>query len=341
MDTIMKAFGYTTATPTLSDSSLQAIELPDPVATGHDILVTVEAISVNPVDTKIRANVSPESGYKVIGWDAVGMIKAIGDKVSLFNVGDRVFYAGDLTRQGSNAELQLVDERIVGLAPTSLSNSEAAALPLTSITAWELLFDRLQIEKSKNNKPASVLVIGAAGGVGSILVQLAKQLTNLTVVGTAAREESANWLKDLGVDHVLDHSKNLNQQRLEAELSEFDYVISLTHTDQHLDSIMEVIKPQGKLALIDDPASFDILKLKRKSISLHWEFMYTRSMFQTDDMIAQHQLLSELATLVDNGTIKTTLGEHLGKINVAILIKAHRILESHKARGKLVLEGFE
>ncbi|WP_062567677.1 zinc-binding alcohol dehydrogenase family protein [Pseudoalteromonas arabiensis] len=337
----MKAFGYTTATPTLSDSSLQAIELPDPVATGHDILVAVEAISVNPVDTKIRANVSPDCGYKVIGWDAVGTVKAVGDKVSLFNVDDRVFYAGDLTRQGSNAELQLVDERIVGLAPTSLSNSEAAALPLTSITAWELLFDRLQIEKSKNNKPASVLVIGAAGGVGSILVQLAKQLTNLTVVGTAAREESANWLKDLGVDHVLDHSKNLNQQRLAADLNEFDYVVSLTHTDQHLDSIMEVIKPQGKLALIDDPASFDILKLKRKSISLHWEFMYTRSMYQTDDMIAQHQLLSELATLVDNGTIKTTLGEHLGKINVANLIKAHGILESHKARGKLVLEGFE
>ena len=337
----MKAFGYTTATPTLSDSSLQAIELPDPVATGHDILVVVEAISVNPVDTKIRANVSPDTGYKVIGWDAVGTVKAVGDKVSLFNVGDRVFYAGDLTRQGSNAELQLVDERIVGLAPTSLSNSEAAALPLTSITAWELLFDRLQIEKSKNNKPASVLVIGAAGGVGSILVQLAKQLTNLTVVGTAAREESANWLKDLGVDHVLDHSKNLNEQRLAADLNEFDYVVSLTHTDQHLDSIMEVIKPQGKLALIDDPASFDILKLKRKSISLHWEFMYTRSMFQTEDMIAQHQLLTELATLVDSGTIKTTLGEHLGKINVANLIKAHGILESHKARGKLVLEGFE
>ncbi len=337
----MKAFAYTTASPTLSHSSFQAIELPDPVATGHDILVAIDAVSVNPVDTKIRAKVSPEHGYKVIGWDAVGTVKAIGNKVSLFKVGDRVFYAGDLMRQGSNAQLQLVDERIVGLAPTSLSNSEAAALPLTSITAWELLFDRLQIDKSKNNKPASVLVIGAAGGVGSILVQLAKQLTNLTVVGTAARAESVNWLKELGIDHVLDHSQDLNQQRLAATLSEFDYVISLTHTDQHLDSIIEVIKPQGKLALIDDPASFDILKLKRKSISLHWEFMYTRSMFQTEDMIAQHHLLTELATLVDNGTIKTTLGEHLGKINVANLIKAHGILESHKARGKLVLEGFE
>ena len=336
----MKAFGYTTATPTLSDSSLQAIELPDPVATGHDILVAVEAISVNPVDTKIRANVSPGNGYKVIGWDAVGTVKAVGDKVSLFNVGDRVFYAGDLTRQGSNAELQLVDERIVGLAPTSLSNSEAAALPLTSITAWELLFDRLQIEKSKSNKPASVLVIGAAGGVGSILVQLAKQLTNLTVVGTAAREESANWLKGLGVDHVLDHSKNLNEQRLAADLNEFDYVVSLTHTDQHLDSIMEVIKPQGKLALIDDPASFDILKLKRKSISLHWEFMYTRSMFQTDDVAAQQAILNEVGRLVDEGELQTTLSKHYGKINAENLTKAHQMIQTGKMLGKLVMEGF-
>ena len=198
----------------------------------------------------------------------------------------------------------------------------------------------LQITQSKNNKPASVLVIGAAGGVGSILVQLAKQLTNLTVVGTAARQQSVQWLTDLGVDYVLDHSQDLNQQRIDAELDEFDYVISLTHTDKHLDSIVEVIKPQGKLALIDDPASFDILKLKRKSISLHWEFMYTRSMFQTDDMIAQHQLLTTLSELVDKGIIKTTLGEHLGKINVENILKAHAILESHQARGKLVLEGF-
>ena len=336
----MKAFGYSKATPTLGEHSLQAIELPDPVATGSDILVAVEAISVNPVDTKIRANVSPQSGYKVIGWDAVGTVKAVGENVSLFNVGDRVYYAGDLTRQGSNAQLQLVDERIVGKAPASLTNAEAAALPLTSITAWELLFDRLQITQSKDSKPASVLVIGAAGGVGSILVQLAKQLTNLTVVGTAARQQSVQWLTDLGVDYVLDHSQDLNQQRIDAELDEFDYVISLTHTDKHLDSIVEVIKPQGKLALIDDPASFDILKLKRKSISLHWEFMYTRSMFQTDDMIAQHQLLKTLSELVDKGIIKTTLGEHLGKINVENILKAHAILESHQARGKLVLEGF-
>lgn len=336
----MKAFGYTQATKSLTDDSFQEIELPMPNAQGHDLLVKVKAISVNPVDAKIRANVSPENGYKVIGWDAVGIVTAVGDKVSLFKVGDRVYYAGDLTRSGSNAEFQLVDERIVGKAPTSLNDAEAAALPLTSITAWELLFDRLQIPRDKDAKPASLLVIGAAGGVGSILVQLAKKLTGLTIVGTASRSESVTWLNDLGIEHVLDHSKCLNEQRQPQNLNQFDYVISLTHTGQHLDSIVEVIKPQGKLALIDDPASFDILKLKRKSISLHWEFMYTRSMFQTDDMIAQHQLLNELAKLVDNGTIKTTLGQHLGKINIENLSHAHAILESHQARGKLVLEGF-
>lgn len=336
----MKAFGYTQATKSLTDDSFQEIELPMPNAQGHDLLVKVKAISVNPVDAKIRANVSPENGYKVIGWDAVGIVTAVGDKVSLFKVGDRVYYAGDLTRSGSNAEFQLVDERIVGKAPTSLNDAEAAALPLTSITAWELLFDRLQIPRDKDAKPASLLVIGAAGGVGSILVQLAKKLTGLTIVGTASRSESVTWLNDLGIEHVLDHSKCLNEQRQSQNLNQFDYVISLTHTGQHLDSIVEVIKPQGKLALIDDPASFDILKLKRKSISLHWEFMYTRSMFQTDDMIAQHQLLNELAKLVDNGTIKTTLGQHLGKINIENLSHAHAILESHQARGKLVLEGF-
>lgn len=336
----MKAFGYTQATKTLTPESFQAIELPTPEAHGHDILVEVSAISVNPVDAKIRANVSSEQGYKVIGWDAVGTVKAVGDKVTLFNVGDRVYYAGDLTRQGSNAELQLVDERIVGRAPSTLSNPEAAALPLTSITAWELLFDRLQISKNQSAKPASLLVIGAAGGVGSILVQLAKQLTNLTVVATASRAQSVAWLNKLGVDEVLDHTQSLDEQRTQRNMDEFDYVISLTHTDQHLDEIINVIKPQGKLALIDDPASFDILKLKRKSISLHWEFMYTRSMYQTDDMIAQHQLLTELAELVDNGTIKTTLGQHLGKISVENLVKAHQILESYQSRGKLVLEGF-
>lgn len=337
----MKAFGYRSKSKTLTSESIKAIELETPTASGHDLLVEISAISVNPVDTKIRANVAPENGVKVLGWDAVGIVKAIGDSVSLFNVGDRVFYAGDLSRQGSNAQFQLVDERIVGRAPTTLNDAQAAALPLTAITAYEMLFNRLQIPKDKQHAQQSVLVIGAAGGVGSILVQLAKQLTGLTVVGTASRDESVAWLKELGADHVLDHSKSLNEQRIEQGLAEFDYVISLTHTEQYQDEIVACITPQGKFALIDDPASFDILKFKQKCISIHWEFMFTRSLFTTTDMIEQHNLLNEISDLVDAGTLKTTLGQHLGPITADNLLKAHRILESHTARGKLVLEGFE
>ncbi|GAB0112169.1 zinc-binding alcohol dehydrogenase family protein [Pseudoalteromonas distincta] len=336
----MKAFGYTHNSKTLSTESIQAIELETPIATGHDLFVEVNAISVNPVDTKIRANVAPEQGYKVLGWDGVGIVKAVGESVSLFNVGDRVFYAGDLSRQGSNAQFQLVDERIVGRAPKTLTDAQAAALPLTSITAYEMLFDRLEVARNKQNSNKSILVIGAAGGVGSIFVQLAKQLTGLNVVATASREESVKWLKELGADHVLDHSKSLNDQRIELGLNEFDYVIGLTHTDQYQDEIVACIKPQGKFALIDDPASFDILKFKRKCISVHWEFMFTRSLFTTTDITAQHTLLNEISELIDAGTIKTTLGQHLGTINAANLYKAHQILESHTSRGKLVLEGF-
>jgi len=337
----MKAFGYTKNTKTLTASSIQAIELDTPSATGHDLLIEVKAISVNPVDTKIRANVAPEQGYKVLGWDGVGIVKAVGESVSLFNVGDRVFYAGDLSRQGSNAQFQLVDERIVGHAPKTLTDAQAAALPLTSITAYEMLFERLQVPKNKQNTQQSILVIGAAGGVGSILVQLAKQLTGLNVVGTASREQSVTWLKELGASHVLNHTKNLNEQRIELGLAEFDYVISLTHTDQYQDQIAECIKPQGKFALIDDPSSFDILKFKRKCISVHWEFMFTRSLFTTADITAQHTLLNEISELIDSGILKTTLGQNLGPINAANLYKAHQILESHTSRGKLVLEGFE
>jgi NADPH2:quinone reductase len=336
----MKAFGYTHNSQTLTPQSILAIELETPTANGHDLLIEVNAISVNPVDTKIRANVAPEQGYKVLGWDGVGKVKAVGENVSLFNIGDRVFYAGDLSRQGSNAQFQLVDERIVGRAPSSLTDAQAAALPLTSITAYEMLFDRLEVAKNKQKSNKSILVIGAAGGVGSILVQLAKQLTDLTVVGTASREESVTWLKELGADHVLDHSKSLNEQRLELGLKEFDYVIGLTHTDQYQDEIVACIKPQGKFALIDDPDSFDILKFKRKCISVHWEFMFTRSLFTTTDITAQHKLLNEISELIDAGTLKTTLGQNLGTINSENLYKAHQILESNTSRGKLVLEGF-
>ena len=336
----MKAIGYTSPSKTLTAQSLIEKEVATPVATGHDLLIEVKAISVNPVDTKVRSTALPANDFKILGWDGVGIVKAVGDDTSLFSVGDRVFYAGDISRDGSNAQYQLVDERIVGKAPASLDDAQAAALPLTSITAWELLFDRLNIPKQSVKSNKSLLIIGAAGGVGSILTQLAKQLTGLKVVGTASRQESVEWLLNLGADEVLDHSKSLSEQVEAKQLGTFDYVISLTHTDQHLAEIINVIAPQGKLALIDNPSTFDVLALKQKSISVHWEFMFTRSLFNTDDMIEQHKLLNEVSELVDQGVLVTTLGQNLGKITPENIIKAHTILESHTSRGKLVLEGF-
>ncbi|MNS74098.1 Zinc-type alcohol dehydrogenase-like protein [compost metagenome] len=268
------------------------------------------------------------------------MVKAVGSEVSLFQPGDRVFYAGDLTRQGGNAEFHRVDERIVGHMPKSLDFAAAAALPLTSITAWELLFDRLQVAEGKADLGQSLLVVGAAGGVGSILVQLARQLTGLTVIGTASRPETQAWVRELGAHHVLDHSKPLAEELRRAGLPSVTHVASLTQTDQHLDQLVEALAPQGRLGLIDDPAALDVTKLKRKSLSLHWEFMYTRSLFETADMIEQHKLLNRVAELIDAGTLKTTLGEHYGTINAANLRRAHALLESGAAKGKIVLEGF-
>ncbi len=349
----MKAIGYLQASPIDHSDALVDIELPTPQASGRDLLVKVKAVSVNPVDTKIRAAVSPEaSQYKILGWDAVGEIVAVGDQVELFKVGDEVWYAGDLTRAGSNAEYQLVDERIVGTKPTSLSNAEAAAMPLTTITAWELLFDRLDFMpqlsgngKGEHAETASpqprILIMGAAGGVGSILTQLAAKLTNATVIGTASRQESQAWVRELGADHVIDHYQPLLPQLQDLGIEDVSHVISLTHTDQHFEQLVEVLAPQGKLALIDDPqARLDIMKLKTKSLSLHWEFMYTRSMFQTWDMKKQHDLLNAMAKLIDDCMIKTTLGKNYGIINAANLKQAHAHIESNQAVGKVVLEGF-
>jgi zinc-binding alcohol dehydrogenase family protein len=263
----------------------------------------------------------------------------VGDQVTLFKPGDCVMYAGSLVRPGTNSELHLVDERIVGPMPASLSFEEAAALPLTSITAWELLFDRLGVREGKD--PAgTLLVIGGAGGVGSILVQLARQLTGLTIVATASRPETQAWVRELGAHHVIDHTQPLPQQLRDIGFEQVDYVASLTNTEQHLPEIVEALAPQGKLGLIDDPDSFDVKLLKRKSISLHWEFMYTRSMFQTPDMSEQHRLLSKVAKLVDKGVLRTTLAGNFGTINAENLRRAHALLESGKARGKIVLSGF-
>ncbi|MFT4746078.1 MAG: zinc-binding alcohol dehydrogenase family protein [Congregibacter sp.] len=341
----MKAIGYRQSLPISDSASLIDIELAQPAATGFDILVRIKSISVNPVDYKIRQNVMPEDDkHKVLGWDAVGEVVAIGGSVSNFKPGDMVFYAGDLNRQGSNAEYQLVDERIVGNKPKSLSDSEAAALPLTAITAWELLFERLEIKQqnptSKEQSSDVILIVGAAGGVGSILVQLAKVLTGATVIATASRESSIKWVKKLGADYVIDHSKPLLAQIEQLNIGQVSHVASLTHTDSYLDSYVDLLAPMGKIALIDDPKSLDISKLKLKSLSLHWEFMFTRSMFKTTDMSEQHHLLNKISDLIDQGYIQTTMGKNLGTINATNLKAAHEELESGKSIGKIVLEGF-
>ena len=337
----MKAVAYYQSLPADHADALQDVELPAPTPGPRDLLVEVKAISVNPVDTKIRRNVAPEDGAaKVLGWDAAGIVTAVGSEVSLFQPGDRVYYAGAIDRAGANSELHVVDERIVGHMPKSLPFAEAAALPLTAITAWELLFERLQISQGSADEGQSLLIVGAAGGVGSILTQLARKLTGLTVIGTASRPETQAWVRELGAHHVIDHSQPLSAELKRIGIPQVTHVASLTQTDQHLDELVEALAPQGRLALIDDPAQLDVVKLKRKSLSLHWEFMYTRSLFQTADMLEQHRLLDRVAELIDAGTLKTTLGEHFGAINASNLRRAHALLESGTARGKIVLEGF-
>lgn len=334
----MKAIAYKHALPIKDEQSLIDVSLPDPIAKGHDLLVEVKAISVNPVDVKVRSSANPPDGeYKVIGWDAAGIVRAVGDAVTLFKPGDRVYYAGSIARPGTNSELHLVDEFITGHMPATLDFAQAAALPLTAITAWELLFERLEV---KHDSKEAILIIGAAGGVGSILVQLARQLTGLTVIGTASRPQTQQWVRELGAHHVIDHSKPLSQELKNIGIENVKYVASLNQTDQHFAEIVESIAPQGKLALIDDPVALDCRLLKRKSISLHWEFMFTRALFSTADMHKQHELLNEVARLVDAGTLKTTIAEHFGTINAENLRRAHALLESNASKGKIVLEGF-
>ncbi|MGE8407672.1 MAG: zinc-binding alcohol dehydrogenase family protein [Pseudomonas sp.] len=337
----MKAVAYYQSLPIEDPAALQDIELPAPQPGPRDLLVEVRAISVNPVDTKVRRNVQPEAGAaKVLGWDVAGVVKAVGSEVSLFQPGDKVYYAGSIARAGANSELHVVDERIVGHMPKTLSFAEAAALPLTAITAWELLFERLQVAEGSTDLGQSLLIVGAAGGVGSILTQLACQLTGLKVIGSASRPQTQAWVRELGAAHVVDHRQPLAAELRAQGIEQVTHVASLTETDQHLDQLVEALAPQGKLALIDDPKQLDVTKLKRKSLSLHWEFMYTRSLFETPDMLEQHKLLNRVAELIDAGTLKTTLGEHFGQINAANLRRAHALLESGAAKGKIVLEGF-
>ena len=337
----MKAVGYKTAGAIDMPQSLEDIVMERPIATGRDILVSVKAVSVNPVDTKIRKSAVPAEGtHRVLGWDAAGIVADTGPDVTLFQPGDEVWYAGSIARPGTNSEFHLVDERIVSHKPASLSFSEAAAMPLTAITAWEALFDRLDILKPVPGASNAILIIGGAGGVGSMAIQLARTLSDVTVIATASRPETQDWVKALGAHHVVDHTQPLAPQIASLGIGQPAFVFCTTQTDTHFDSIAELIAPQGRFALIDDPEPIDIRKLKRKAVSTHWELMFTRSLFNTDDMIEQHVLLGEVAKLVDKGRIKTTVAEHFGIINAENLKNAHALVESGKAKGKIVLEGW-
>lgn len=338
----MRAIGYKSAKPVTEADALLDLDMPVPQATGRDLLVEVKAVSVNPVDTKVRRNQPPEDGQaRILGFDAAGIVKSVGEGVTLFKPGDEVFYAGAINRPGSNSEFHLVDERIVGKKPESLSFEEAAALPLTAITAYEALFDRLDVTTPVPGAANAILIIGGAGGVGSIAIQLARQLTDLVIIATASRPETKEWAKALGAHHVIDHSQPLAPQVEALGLGAPGFVFSTTQSDVHAADSVALIAPQGRYCLIDDPKDgFDAMPFKRKAISIHWELMFTRSIFETADIIEQHRLLNRVSEMVDAGRIKTTLTEVYGTINAANLLKAHALIESGTAKGKIVLSGF-
>jgi len=335
----MKAIGYKTPLPISDPNSLLDIEMPVPTPTDRDLLVEVKAISVNPADVKIRATSKPDDGqFKILGWDASGVVTAVGPSVTLFKPGDQVFYAGSIIRPGTYSEFHLVDERIVGKMPSSLNFSQAAALPLTTLTAWELLFDRLLVPRDAGE--GSILVTGAAGGVGSILIQIARQLTKLHIIATASRPETKEWCLSLGAHSTIDHTSSMPDQVKALTVPPVNYVASLNATEEHYSELVELLAPQGRIGVIDDPKTLDSKPLKRKAASICWELMFTRSMFHTPDMIEQHKILDQLAELVDNGVIRTTSAHDFGTINASNLKKAHALLESGRSHGKIVLTGF-
>ena len=336
--TTMKAVGHTEACPIDAENALIEFETDVPEPGPKDLLVDVRGISMNPVDVKVRALMQPEGGPRILGWDAAGVVTAVGSDVTRFQPGDEVFYAGDLMRPGSNAEFQLVDERIVGRKPSSLGFTEAAGMPLTAITAWEILFDSFGLKEGEGAGNA-LLVIGGAGGVGSILIQLAKKLTGLEVIATASRPDTEDWVRKMGADHVVNHRKPIDEEMKALGISP-RFVAALTNTDQHIAAIVELIKPRGHIALIDDPEALDIKPLKFKAITLSWEFMFTRPMFKTDDIDVQHQLLNRVADLLDDGTLLSTVNKHGGELDAANLRAAHKFQESGAAIGKTVLDGF-
>jgi NADPH2:quinone reductase len=337
----VKVISFYNSLPVEDPQSFAELSAEEPTPEAHDLFVEVRAISVNPVDAKIRAGGGPgkpQGKVQILGWDAAGIVRQVGADVTLFRAGDEVYYAGSIDRPGCYAEFQCVDERIVGRKPSTLSFAEAAALPLTTITGWELLFDRLRINEAMEG---SLLILGGAGGVGSIATQLARQLTRLTVISTASRPETRDWCQHMGAHHVIDHSQPLAAQIEPLASGGVDYVLALTKAEDHFDQLIEAMSPQSAMALIENPARpLEITKLKPKSISLHWEFMFTRSRYQTPDMAEQGRLLNQVAALVDAGRILTTMRTDLGEINAANLRCAHNLVESGKTIGKIVLSGF-
>jgi len=337
----MKAVAYKTPGPIDREDALQDITLEMPKAEARDLLVKVIAVSVNPVDAKIRLGMSPEgSEWRVLGFDAAGVVDAVGPEVQHFKPGDAVFYAGSIARPGTNSEYHLVDERIVGRKPTSVSDAEAAALPLTAITAWEMLFDRLDVKRPTPQGGNTILVIGGAGGVGSITIQLLRALTDMTVIATASRAETQDWVRECGAQYVINHRQALAPQVDALGLGAPGFVFSTTQTGQHVADIVDLIAPQGRFGLIDDPEELNAMPFKLKAVSLHWELMFTRSLFQTPDMAEQGKLLNEVAALVDAGRIRSTATEVAGKVNAVTLREVHARMESGSVRGKIVLEGF-
>lgn len=337
----MKAVALTQYLPVDHPESFLDVELPKPVVSGRDLLVAVKAVSVNPVDTKVRAPKDKiETAPRVLGWDASGVVEAVGPDVTLFKAGDEVYYAGDITRSGSDAQFQLVDERIVGVKPKSLGFAEAAALPLTTITAYEAFFDRLGISRDGASKGQSVLIIGAGGGVGSIGIQLAKA-AGLVVIATASRPETTSWVKALGADHVVNHRKPIIDQVRALGFQHVDH-IAIFNDMRHWETAVELIRPQGGIVTIDDTKlPMPMEGMKMKAASLHWEFMFARAMHQTPDMIEQHKLLTHVAGEIDAGRMRTTLDQVLSPINAANLREAHRLIETGAAKGKIVVEGWD
>ena len=338
----MKAVGLYKYLPIDLPDSLVDVEIDKPLPQGRELLVQVNAIAVNPVDTKMRSPQDKvEDTPRILGWDVAGVVEAVGPDVDLFKVGDEVFYAGSFTKPGCNSEFHIVDERIVGTKPNSIDFVQAAAMPLTSITAWEAMFDRLGIDDSGADAGKNLLIIGGAGGVGSIATQFAKQVAKLNVTVTASRPESKVWVKELGVDHIINHYLDIPEQVNKLGISGYEYILCFNDTDEHWQSMATVVAPQGKIcSIVETAGDVDLGALKSKSATFSWEFMFTRSMYETNDMIEQHNLLNRVAELVDAGTIKTTFNKVLEPINASNLKAAHAEIEGRHAIGKIVLQGW-